>query len=290
MSDVNLNSGRRTFLLQASALIATAALPGGLVAQSDGALATQSDAALDAPVDMEAIERQAVKIPNRDTLLKFNLDGTRKPFAGNTVICHLPVQCDLRDAMVELHEELASAPFRHKLGLTSTDSYHMTVFPGANDQDRSQSGWPSYVPLDATIESCNRAVQTRMQAARLRCELPLRVRIDVTETLNYFTACTLRMTPVDAEQNANLRALRDQLASVYGFRTNDHDQYTFHITMSYQIARFTDREQTLYRRILRAHLRQMVKAAPVLELGEPEYCVFPDMFRFEPKKLLTCLG
>lgn len=281
MSVVNAGSSRRAFLLQASAVTVAAALPASLSAQTD--------TALDAPIDMKAIEQQAVKIPNRDTLLKFNTDGTRKPFAGNTVICHLPAQCELRDAMVPLHNELAQAPFRHKLGLTSTDSYHMTVFPGANDQDRSEYGWPSYVPLDATMEECNRLVRERMEAARLRCKLPLRVRVDVPETLNYFTACTLRMTPADREENAKLRALRDQLADIYGFRTKDHDQYTFHITMSYQTARFTEQEQTAYRRILRSHLKQIVAAAPVLELGEPEYCVFPDMFRFEPKVLLACV-
>lgn len=281
MSVVNAGSSRRSFLLRASALTLAAALPARLSAQTD--------APLDAPIDRKAIEQQAVKIPNRDTLLKFNTNGTPKPFAGNTVICHLPVQCDLRDAMVPLHAELARAPFRHKLGLTSTDSYHMTVFPGANDQDRSVYGWPSYVPLDAAMDECNRLVRERMQAARLRCKLPLRVRVDVPETLNYFTACTLRMTPVDREENSKLRALRDQLADVYGFRAKDHDEYTFHITMSYQTARFTEQEQAAYRHMLRAHLKQIVAAAQVLELGEPEYCVFPDMFRFEPKLLLTCV-
>ncbi|QMV18308.1 DUF1868 domain-containing protein [Granulicella sp. 5B5] len=280
MSIVNTRSSRRAFLLQASALTAAAALPGALVAQSNPAL--------DAPIDIEAIEQQAAKIPNRDTLLKFNTNGTRKPFAGNTVICHLPVQCTMRDAMVSLHQELAASPFRHKLGLTSTDSYHMTVFPGANDQDRTAYGWPSYVPLNATIEQCNQTVEERMQAARLRCKLPLRVRVDEPATLNYFAACTLRMVPADREENTKLRALRDQLAEVYGFRTKDHDQYTFHITMSYQTARFTAQEQMAYRKILRAHLQHITAAAPVLELGEPEYCIFPDMFRFEPKILLAC--
>jgi hypothetical protein len=204
------------------------------------------------------------------------------------VICHLPVQCAMRDAMVALHEELAASALRPKLGLTSTDSYHMTVFPGANDLDRTAYGWPKYVPLDATIEECNRSVGERMAAAKLNCRLPLRVRVDLPATLNYFSACTLRMAPANSEENAKLRSVRDQLVEVYGFRTKDHDQYTFHITMSYQLAQFTQGEQVTYRKILREHLRRIVAAEPVLELGEPEYCVFPDMFRFEPKMLLAC--
>jgi hypothetical protein len=280
MSVVDTCASRRTFLFQLSALAAASAMP--------APLAAQANTALDAPIDLKSIERQAASIPSPDALLKFNPNGTRKPFAGNTVICHLPVQCAMRDAMVPLHEELAHSPLVHKLGLTSTDSYHMTVFPGANDQGRSVYGWPSYVPLDATIEDCNRLVGERMTAAQFHCRLPLRVRVDVPMTLNYFSACTLRMVPADPEENAKLRTLRDQLAGVYGFRTKDHDQYTFHITMSYQMARFTEQEQMAYRRILRAHLQRIAVAAPILELAEPEYCVFPDMFRFEPKKLLAC--
>jgi hypothetical protein len=273
-------SNRRDFLLQLSALGVASAMPASLAAQADNAL--------DAPIDLKSIEQQAAHIPAGDTMLKFNPDGTTKPFAGNTVICHLPVQCEMRDAMVALHEELAGSPLVHKLGLTSTASYHMTVFPGANDQARSSYGWPSYVPLDATIEECNRLVGERMIAAQFDCKLPVRVRVDVPATLNYFAACTLRLVPVDVGQNARLRKLRDQLADVYGFRTKDHDQYEFHMTMSYQMARFTEREQIFYRRILRAHLKSIVASGPVLELGEPEYCVFPDMLRFEPKTLLAC--
>jgi hypothetical protein len=228
------------------------------------------------------------QIPNRDTTLKFNPDGTRRPFAGNTVICHLPVQCSMRDAMLELHHALEHAPFRHKLGLTSTDSYHMTIFPGANDQDRMVSGWPAYVPADAPIDACSRMVGEKMEKVRLKCELPLRVRIDQVATTGFHTACSLRMDPADPDENAKLRSIRDQLADVYGFRLNNHATYQFHITMSYQMSPFTFEEQSDYRELLAKHIRQIIDAQPVLELGNPEYCTFPDMFRFIPRKLLSC--
>ncbi len=228
------------------------------------------------------------QIPNRDTTLKFNSDGTRRPFAGNTVICHLPVQCVMRDAMLELRGAMERSPFRHKLGLTSTDSYHMTIFPGANDQDRMVSGWPSYVPADAPIDVCSRMVGERMGKVRLKCELPLRVRIDQSATTDFRTACSLRMVPADPDENAKLHSVRDQLAEVYGFRLKDHAIYQFHITMSYQMAPFTADERSAYRELLAKHIKQITDAQPVLELGNPEYCAFPDMFRFEPRKLLIC--
>ncbi|WP_187143121.1 DUF1868 domain-containing protein [Terriglobus albidus] len=259
---------RRQFLLESSAAVAASLLPSSLFAQP---------AAAETP-----------KIPNRDTTLKFNPDGTPRPFAGNTVICHLPVQSAMRDAMATLHQELKRASYHTKLGLTSTDSYHMTIFPGANDLDRSAYGWPSYVPSDAPIEVCTRMVGERIAKKQFACQLPLRVRVDQEYTINYPMACSLRLVGADAEEGRKLRSLRDQLAEVFGFRLRDHAEYQFHMTMSYQMVPFTAEERSAYRDLMRVHIKRIAEAVPVLELGIPEFCSFPDMFRFEPQHLLVC--
>ena len=226
--------------------------------------------------------------PTQDTTLKFSPDGAVQPFAGNTVICHMPAQCAMRDVMAEFHNKLEASSFHGRLGLTTVDSYHMTIFPGANDKGRKASGWPSYVPLNASIEECNALVEKRMQAVRLHCQLPFRVAVDIPATLSYARACTLRMKAVDSIEEAKLRSVRDQLAQVYGFRLLDHASYAFHITMSYQVAAFDERQAKEFETMRADYVRKIVAAQPVLELGNPEYCTFQDMFRFEPKLLLNC--
>jgi len=273
LSQRDLLFNRRKFLAQSSALAAASLIPATLIGQTSS---------------LEHATESQPHIPSRDTTLKFNPDGTRRPFAGNTIICHLPAQCAMRDVMIELHRTLAEAPFRRKLGLTSTDSYHMTIFPGANDLDRAVYGWPSYVSAEASIDVCSRMVKEKMENASFSCQLPLRMRIDEEYTVNFATACSLRLVAVDQKEDAKLRSLRDQIAVVYGFRLKDHAAYQFHMTMSYQMAPFTDQEQSDYRKLLRAHIQSMIAAQPILELGVPEYCTFPDMFRFEPKKFLVC--
>ena len=96
------------------------------------------------------------------------------------------------------------------------------------------------------------------------------------------------MVAADSDEEKKLRSLRDQLAEVFGFQVKDHAKYEFHITMSYQMAPFTPQEQSTYHQLLTTHINRIANAAPVLELGIPEYCIFPDMFRFEPQKLLVC--
>ncbi len=275
---------RREFLIQTSALSAAAILPLAVASiRPQHALARQNVAPA-TEMDPAKINEVAPKIPSRDTTLKFNPDGTRRPFAGNTVICHLPIQCAMRSAMVNLHDDLARASYYPKLGLTSIDSYHMTIFPGANDLDRNISGWPSYVPADAPIEVCSRMVGERMAKAHLNWRA-LRYR---SAHLTNPTACTCAWLVDDAEAT-KAHSIRNQLfRGNCGFRLKDHDQYGFHITMSYQIAPFTNQEQAAYRSLLKLHIQRIIDAAPVLELGNPEFCTFPDMFRFDTQKLISC--
>lgn len=266
---------RREFLVRSAAAASFALLPTAWAeAQADSG-----------QVAAPTLSNQS---PTRDTTLKFSPKGTVQPFAGNTVICHLPAQCAMRDVMTDFYSKLAASSFQSRLGLTTVDSYHMTIFPGANDKGRQATGWPSYVPQEATIEECNAAVEERMRAARLHCQLPFRVAVDVPTTLGYPRACTLRMKAIDAAEEAKLRSVRDQLAQVYGFRLPNHASYAFHITMSYQVGAFDEVQQQQFEIMRAEYVRRIVAAQPVLELGNPEYCTFPDMFRFDPRLLLTC--
>jgi len=229
----------------------------------------------------------AANIPTPDTMLKFNLDGTRRPFAGNTVICHLQPQGPTRDAVERMVAELNQASFIHKITLLPPDSYHMTVYPGANDQGRDITGWPSYVPKDASIQDCSRRVAERMHQFHLECQLPIRMKVDETKTISNPRASTLRMIGANAEQENKIRKVRDRLVDVFGFRDNKHDEYGFHITLAYQIRSFTAAEQAEYHAILAKHVPRIVASAPVFEFANPEFCTFPDMFRFDIQLLLS---
>jgi len=276
-NDAVTSQSRREFLLAAAASGLTLASPW----QGFGEQAAQAAAAL-----TQQNELGTGKNPTRDALFKFTPEGAVKPFAGNTVICHIPQQCRFRDGTVALHDALTRSSFAHKLGILPPESYHMTIYPGANDQDRPLSSWPGGVPLDATIEQCSSMVKTRMEAARFSGPFPLRVRVDVPKTLGYGRASTLRMTGADEASERALRRLRNQIADVYQYRAPDHETYGFHITIAYTMANFSKPEMTEYRAILQQAVERIVAATAVLELGLPEYCTFKDMYRFDTELML----
>ena len=265
---------RRKFLLNSSAVSLAAFLPKALDAQS---------AASQRGEDGNPIFAATPK----DSSLKFTPEGVRKPFAGNTLICHLPQQSKVRDKTVALGDALRSSSFAHKLGMLPGDSYHMTVFPGANDQDRANYGWPADLPIDVPMSECNRIVGERIANFRLQEKLPIRVKIDLERTLGPQRVSSLRISPADDGENAKLRNLRDRMAEeVFRFRTPDHATYGFHVSLAYQMKPLSREEAREHVAILKRYVPGIIAAAPVIELGIPEFCTFDDMFRFEIRTLL----
>jgi hypothetical protein len=73
---------------------------------------------------------------------------------------------------------------------------------------------------------------------------------------------------------------------VFRYRAENHDTFGFHISLAYQMSGFTFEERREYQSILEHHIPIIVAAAPVIELGVPEFCTFEDMYRFEIRTLL----
>ena len=270
---------RELSLLTRRSFLSASALALGTVAVADSGFAFAQLTKKEAEI--------AANIPTADTQLKFNPDGSLRPFKGNTVICHLQPQGSTRDAVEQIAIDLKRSSLIHKIALLPAESYHMTVYPGVNDQGRDITGWPSDISKDASIEECTRIVGERMRSFHLECQLPLRMKVDETKTLENPRASTLRMIGSDAGEEMKIRKVRDRLVDVFGFRDKQHDEYGFHVTLAYQLQRFTPAEQTEYRAILVKNVPKIIASAPAFEFANPEFCTFPDMFRFDIQMLLA---
>ena len=273
MTNFSFNQNRRKFLSGSSVLSVAACLPKIFYAQ--------------ASVRQNGYSNPAFAQAPRDASLKFYPDGSPKPFAGNTVICHLPQQCRFRDETAALGDALRSSSFAHKCGILPSNSYHMSVFTGANDQDRALYGWPADVPITAPIAECNRTIGERISNFRMGGTLPIKVKVDRDRTLSPQRVSSLRMSPANESEEAKLRDLRNRLAAeVFRFRAGDHDSYALHISLAYQLRELTPEEEREHHAVLEHHVPLITSAAPILELGVPEFCTFENMYRFEIRSLL----
>lgn len=220
----------------------------------------------------------------KDVGRKFHADGRVMPFAGNTIICHLPQQGEGSEAflaLLDIYRELPSHAFARKMTALPPSSYHMTVIGGANDKDRRRPLWPAGVALDASMAECNSYLAQQLKAVRLGDDAgPYRMTVDMREPKVGEEPLTMRLVPADEETRARLYRARRTLAQSMGIGIDPHDSYGFHITLGYAIEWLTPAEDGQFRSALRGWKQQILRRAPVITFGAPEYCLLDDMFHF----------
>lgn len=210
---------------------------------------------------------------------KFNPDGSVRPFAGSTLICHLDPSSPIHRVLTKVQADARTASYMRKFTLLPGSSLHMTVLPGVDDEHRQPPLWPDVVAADAPIEACNawcadqlRGLNTGVRELHMR---PASVR-EAEEPADF----TVLLEAASSVEEQRLRRLRDQLSSALRIRARGHETYRFHITLGYQIDWLTADEAEAF---VAAHARwmdQIRAAAPAFALGPPEFCTFKDMFAF----------
>jgi len=215
---------------------------------------------------------------------KFFADGRVMPFAGNTIICHLPQQGEGSEAfraMLDIYRQLPAMPFARKMTALPHSSYHMTVIGGANDKDRRRPLWPAGVPLDASMQACNDFVGDTLRAVTLGDDAaPYRMKVNLAEPAADEEPLTIRLLPADADTATKLYRLRRRLAERMGIGIESPDDYGFHMTMGYAIDWLTTSENQAFRATLAEWKAELARRAPVITFGAPEYCLLDDMFHF----------
>jgi hypothetical protein len=230
------------------------------------------------------------RAPPSDVGRKFYADGRVRPFAGNTIICHLPQQdagFATFDTLLDIYRDLPAHGFARKLAILPPSSYHMTLFGGANDQERKPGLWPADVPLDTPTSVCDTILGERLRGFKLDCALPFRMRVIDAEPAPHPDPILVDLAPVDSAEERKLRSLRDRFAEVLKIRAPDHDRYAFHISIAYPIDWLTDQEQSEHAAARRRWRSVLKRKIPVVQLGAPEYCTFDDMFAFRRRLLIS---
>jgi hypothetical protein len=213
---------------------------------------------------------------------KFLANGQVRAFAGNTILCHLPQQdagFASFDALLDIYREFPRHAFMSKVAILPPSSYHMTVLGCADDENRKPGLWPKGVAFDASMADCDAALMSRLSSFSLDGQWPLRMRVD-TERAGPGEGLRIELVPVDAQEEAKIRRLRDRLSDATGIRAPDHDRFTFHITLGYLVAELDRDERTAFEAARRRWHAELARKVPVFVMGVPEFCTFRDMYAF----------
>jgi hypothetical protein len=208
---------------------------------------------------------------------KVSADGRVLPFAGNTVICHLPQHgagSEAFDALLDIYRALPGHRWARKIVALPPSSYHMTIFGGANDKERRYPLWPTGVPLDLPMAACNALLAERLRDFVLGDDgPPYRMRVDLAAPRADERPLTVNLVAADADTAMRLRRLRDRLSVLLGIRSPAHAAYRFHVTLGYQFAALAAAEDATWRVAAADWRATIARRAPVITLGAPEFCL-----------------
>lgn len=212
--------------------------------------------------------------PPRHLGTRYDRAGTFLHEPGNTFVSHVADGSATQAALVEVRDRLMAMPHADHFTFTPMSSLHKTLFQGVIEGRRTHPYWPPELPLDAGIDTTTEWMLERLDG--FGPLTPFRVRADMVTPLGIVVS---GLTPAD---EAVMRDARDALADLFGYRHPDHDDYTFHITLAYQIDWLPPEAADVYLPALAGMKAGLDRLPAGFELDVPAFCVFDDMKEFRP--------
>jgi hypothetical protein len=214
---------------------------------------------------------------------KFHADGTVAYWPGNSIICHIDKRSECFLSLLDIHRGLMHSGMTHRIAVLPPASYHMTVFNGVSYPARNVN-FPSDIPHDATEKFCDEWLLDKLKKFDLGCELPFRMRpLPLAAQTNLYN---ILLEPVDQAEKAKIRSLRDRLAAALNYRLADHAVYQYHITLNYFFSKMEPGEEVEFSQLHQKLVDGLIKRSPIIELQNPEYVLFDDMYEFRRQLFL----
>ncbi|MBO6885032.1 MAG: DUF1868 domain-containing protein [Marivita sp.] len=206
--------------------------------------------------------------------LKFTPDGQPLTCRGNTTICHVDPGSKPFAALVDAQDQLKAGPLADEFTFLPPESFHMTIFEGVIDYDRTSDRWPGHLPNEASVDTVTMDFADRLQDIGL-------TRTVIARPTGIFGGFSVRMSGADKSEEALLRLTRDQLQAATNLVRPDHDAYEFHITLAYNLRWFSPEEARSIIALSDRVGAELLERVPRIVLGPVEFCTFETMHHFE---------
>jgi len=206
---------------------------------------------------------------------KFYEDGRVRTYPGNTVVAPIQPGCPAYDVMLRLREMLLESGLGEHYIPLPTDSYHMTVISGLNDQVRKDTHWPVQLSKTAPMKEVDDYISAAI--ARAGIPGPLRMKFDRVRVSN---GCfIIWLLPGDETQEKTAYGFRERAAKEIGFKLPNHEGYRFHISLAYtRIVPEGEAAEKLEK--LKEEMNALLADQPEFTTGAPFMAYYNDMHAF----------
>ena len=205
---------------------------------------------------------------------KFDDKGNPLPYPGCTIICNIPLNTHLSDQIISFKKNIEKFNPEKTYFYLPSSSYHMTLFDCCNLNTKNTKYWPSDIDSDMDYKDIAIELNKRIQNYIFPKELNLKLKM-------FFGGYSIVLEPFSEKDEKILRNCRDELSSLLKIKFENHQRYTFHITLAYILRELNKNEIKSLIEFNKQLSFDFSKKFPKITLTKPEMCTFEDMLEFK---------
>ena len=204
---------------------------------------------------------------------KFDNDGNPLHWPGCTIICPIQENSLVSSLLAEVQENFKEIAPNRKYTFLPQSSFHMTLFDCCNVSTFKTSYWPDNIEDTQNYLEIANILSDRLKNYQFPNSLAVRLN-------KFFGGFSTLLTPYSSKDEEILRNCRDDLSNLLGIKFENHLRYTFHITLAYILEPLTLEEASRLIDLEKKMDKKFKNEIPLINLPQPEICVFNDMYKF----------
>ena len=204
---------------------------------------------------------------------KFDNDGNPLHWPGCTIICPIQENSLVSSLLAEVQENFKEIAPNRKYTFLPQSSFHMTLFDCCNVSTFKTSYWPDNIEDTQNYLEIANILSERLKNYQFPNSLAVRLN-------KFFGGFSTLLTPYSSKDEEILRNCRDDLSNLLGIKFENHLRYTFHITLAYILEPLTLEEVSRLIDLEKKMDKKFKNEIPLINLPQPEICVFNDMYKF----------
>ena len=205
---------------------------------------------------------------------KFDNKGNPLPYPGCTIICNIPLNTYLSDQIISYQKKIEKFNPENTYFYLPSSSFHMTLFDCCNLNTKNTKYWPTDIDPDMDYKDISIELNKRIQNYIFPEELNLKLKM-------FFGGYSIVLEPFSEKDEKILRNCRDELSSLLKIKFENHQRYTFHITLAYILRELNKNEIKSLIEFNKQLSLDFSKKFPKITLTKPEICTFEDMLEFK---------
>ena len=205
---------------------------------------------------------------------KFDDKGNPLHFPGCTIICNIPLNTDLSNQIISFQKNIENFNPKKTYFYLPPSSFHMTLFDCCNFNTKNTNYWPSDIDPDMDFKDIAVELNKKIENYNFPKEFNLKLK-------TFFGGYSIILEPFSEKDEKIIRNCRDELSSLLKIKFENHQRYTFHITLAYILRQLNETEIKNLIEFNKKLTSEFNKKFSKITFTKPEMCTFKDMLEFK---------